>query len=384
MRIFKLLIKNLLRNPVRTLLTLSSIAVSLFLVATLISIVIQLTNPPETPDSGLRLITRHKISLFNVLPYAYRDRIRSLEGVDAVIGSMWFGGMYDHSGSDQMLAQFAVDTDDFFEVNPDMELPQIQKKAFLTDRSGAIVGDSVADQFGWAVGDTIHTKSNLFPVDSVELKIHGIYRGGGDQGGGVYFHWEYFNEAMNKTDFTGTYSIRVRSAEWIPVVSEKIDEMFKNSSTPTKTETEKAFILGFVSMLGNVQLLISGICSAVLFAVLLVAANTMAMSIRERVREIGILKAIGFRKAQVLGLLLGESLILSAGGALLGSLAAKLLLSGLNMTAVSGGYLRSIDVSPSILGFCTLLGLVVGLLAAGVPAWRAAQRPVVQALRNVV
>ena len=137
-------------------------------------------------------------------------------------------------------------------------------------------------------------------------------------------------------------------------------------------------------MLGNVQLLISGICSAVLFAVLLVAANTMAMSIRERVREIGILKAIGFRKAQVLGLLLGESLILSAGGALLGSLSAKLLLSGLNMTAVSGGYLRSIDVSPSILGFCTLLGLVVGLLAAGVPAWRAAQRPVVQALRNVV
>ena len=138
MRIFKLLSKNLLRNPVRTLLTLSSIAVSLFLVATLISIVIQLTNPPETPDSGLRLITRHKISLFNVLPYAYRDRIRSLEGVDAIIGSMWFGGIYDHSGSDQMLAQFAVDTDDFFEVNPDMELPQSQKKAFLTDRSGAI------------------------------------------------------------------------------------------------------------------------------------------------------------------------------------------------------------------------------------------------------
>ena len=383
MRIFKLLSKNLFRNPVRTLLTLSSISVSLFLVATLISILIQLTNPPETPDSGLRLITRHKISLFNVLPYAYRDRIKSLDGVDAVIGSMWFGGLYDHSGNDQLLAQFAVDTDDFFEVNPDMELPQSQKEAFLADRSGTIVGDSMAEQFGWSVGDTIHTKSNLFPIDSVELKIHGIYQGGGDQGGGVYFHWEYFNEAMNKADFTGTYAIRVRSAEWIPVVSEKIDEMFKNSSTPTKTETEKAFILGFVSMLGNVQLLISGICSAVLFAVLLVAANTMAMSIRERVREIGILKAIGFRKAQVLGLLLGESLMLSAGGALLGSLAARVLLSGLNMTALSGGYLRSIDVSPSILGFCTLLGLVVGLLAAGVPAWRAAQRPVVQALRNV-
>ena len=384
MRIFKLLTKNLFRNPLRTLLTLSSIAVSLFLVATLISILDQLTNPPETPDSGLRLITRHKISLFNVLPYAYRARIDSVEGVDAVVGSMWFGGLYDHSGSDQMLAQFAVDTDHFFDVNPNMELPQTQKEAFLKDRAGAIVGDSVADQFGWSVGDTIHTKSNLFPVEAIELKIHGIYRGGGDQGGGLYFHWEYFNEAMNKTDFTGTFSIRVNSPKWIPVVAEKIDEMFKNTSTPTKTETEKAFILGFVSMLGNVQLLISGICSAVLFAVLLVAANTMAMSIRERVREIGILKAIGFRKAQVLGLLMGESLLLSAGGAFLGSLAARLLLSGLNMTALSGGYLRSIDVSPSILGFCTLLGLVVGLLSAGVPAWRAAQRPVVQALRNVV
>ena len=331
MRIFKLLPKNLFRNPLRTLLTLSSIAVSLFLVATLISILQQLTNPPETPDSGLRLITRHKISLFNVLPYAYRDRIESVEGVDAVVGSMWFGGLYDHSGSDQMLAQFAVDTDHFFEVNPDMELPQNQKEAFLKDRAGAIVGDSVADQFGWSVGDTIHTKSNLFPVEAIELKIHGIYRGGGDQGGGLYFHWDYFNEAMNKADFTGTFSIRVSSPRWIPVVAEKIDEMFKNTSTPTKTETEKAFILGFVSMLGNVQLLISGICSAVLFAVLLVAANTMAMSIRERVREIGILKAIGFRKAQVLGLLMGESLLLSAGGAFLGSLAARLLLSGLNM-----------------------------------------------------
>ena len=383
MRIFKLLTKNLFRNPLRTLLTLSSIAVSLFLVATLISILDQLTNPPETPDSGLRLITRHKISLFNVLPYAYRARIDSVEGVDALVGSMWFGGLYDHSGSDQMLAQFAVDTDHFFDVNPDMELPQTQKEAFLKGRAGTIVGDSVADQFGWSVGDTIHTKSNLFPVEAIELKIHGIYRGGGDQGGGLYFHWEYFNEAMNKTDFTGTFSIRVNSPKWIPVVAEKIDEMFKNTSTPTKTETEKAFILGFVSMLGNVQLLISGICSAVLFAVLLVAANTMAMSIRERVREIGILKAIGFGKAQVLGLLMGESLLLSAGGAFLGSLAARLLLSGLNMTALSGGYLRSIDVSPSILGFCTLLGLAVGLLSAGVPAWRAAQRPVVQALRNV-
>ena len=133
------------------------------------------------------------------------------------------------------------------------------------------------------------------------MKIRGVYQGGGDEGSGIYFQWDYFNEAMDDAGFTGTYSIRARSAEDVPSIAVRVDKLFKNTTTPTKTETEKAFIMGFISMLGNVQLLISSICLVVIFAVLLVAANTMAMSIRERIREIGILKALGFRRPQIMG-----------------------------------------------------------------------------------
>ena len=387
MKFFRLLLKNLFRNKLRTALTVSSIAASIFLVAVLISLLDGLTNPPETPDSALRLITRHKISLFNTLPVGYREKIAALEGVDAVIGSMWFGGMYDNSGVDQMLAQFAVDTDQFFIVNPDMVLAEDQREAFLQDRGGAIVGNVLADSFGWKVGDRIHTRSNLWPIEPLELNIRGIYQGGGDQGGGVYYHWDYFDKAIKEAgigdSFTGTFSIRARSAEDVPRIAAKVDALFENSSSPTKTETEKAFILGFLSMMGNVQLLISGICTAILFAVILVAANTMAMSIRERTREIGIMKALGFRRIHVLSLLLFESVLLAFIGSALGAVLAQLLLDNANLAMQSSGMVPNLRVGAGILLFCKGIGVLVGFVAAGVPAFRAANRPVVEAIRNV-
>ena len=388
MKFLKLLLKNLFRNKLRTALTVSSIAASIFLVAVLISLLDGLTNPPETPDSALRLITRHKISLFNTLPVGHREKIASVEGVEAVIGSLWFGGMYDTKGVDQMLAQFAIDTDQFFMVNPDMTLPAEQKEAFLQDRGGAIVGNALADTFGWKVGDRIHTRSNLWPIEPLELNIRGIYEGGGDQGGGVYYHWDYFDEAIKEAGildaFTGTFSIRARSLEDVPPIARKVDALFENSSTPTKTETEKAFILGFLNMLGNVQFLISGICTAVLFAVILVAANTMAMSIRERSREIGIMKALGFRRIQVLSLLLFESVLLALLGSALGAGLARLLLANANLAVQSGGMVPNLTVGAGIFLFCTGIGVLVGLLAAAIPAFRAANRPVVEAIRSVV
>ncbi len=384
MKFINLLAKNLFRNKLRTLLTVSSIAASLFLVATLLTILSELTSPPDTPDSAMRLIVRHKISLFNSLPKSYREKIAAVEGVEAVIGSMWFGGMYDNKGTDVMLGQFAVDTDQFFQVNPDAIVPEDQKQAFLDDRAGALVGENLAEQFGWKVGRTIHTKSNLFPIsDGVELKIRGIYKEGPDRGGSIYFHWEYFNEALGDWGNTGTYSIRLRSADEASRVAETVDGLFKNSTAPTKTETEKAFIMGFISMLGNVQLLISSICLAVIFAVVLVAGNTMAMAIRERIREIGILKAVGFRKQQVLALLMGESLLLALGGSLLGALGARFLLGGLNMAQITTGFIQDLNVTTTTLAICTGLGVMIGLFSAGVPAWRAAQRPTVEALRNI-
>ena len=387
MKFFRLLLKNLFRNKLRTALTVSSIAASIFLVAVLISLLDGLTNPPETPDSALRLITRHKISLFNTLPIGHKEKIASVEGVEAVIGSMWFGGMYDNKGVDQMLAQFAVDTDQFFTVNPDVTMPDDQKEGFLEDRAGAIVGNVVAENFGWKVGDRIHTRSNLFAVEPLELNIRGIYQGGGDQGSSIYYHWAYFDKAIKAAGFgdafTGTFSIRARSAEDVPLIAEKVDALFENSRSPTKTETEKAFILGFLKMLGNVQLLISGICTAVLFAVVLVAANTMAMSIRERIREIGIMKALGFRRIHVLGLLLFESVLLALIGSALGAGLAAVLFSNVNLSVQSGGMIPNITIGLGVLLLCTGIGVLVGLLAASVPAYRAAGRPVVEAIRNV-
>ncbi len=387
MKFLKLLPNNLLRNRRRTLLTMSSIAVSLFLVATLLTVLSEFENPPETPNSALRLITRHRVSLANILPMSYRAKIQRVDGVDAVIGSMWFGGVYKDPKN--FFAQFASDADQFFQVYADLEMPQDQQQAYINDRTGAIAGDNLAKRFDWKIGDRIHLQGALFNVDP-ELTIRGIYTGGSDNGSTLYFHWEYFNEGMKKifgdvegVNFTGFYVIRARSADLVPSIADKVDALFKNTSAPTKTESEKAFVLGFIAMMGNIRLLITSICSVVIFTIVLVAANTMAMSIRERVREIGILKAVGFKRMQILSLLLGESMFLALGGALVGSFAAKWIFARVPMAEVTSGMLQRFYVTPTTLLICTGIGLFVGLFSAGVPAWQAARRRVVEALREI-
>jgi putative ABC transport system permease protein len=387
MKFLRLLLNNILRNKRRTFLTLSSIAVSLFLITTLLTVLHEMENPPSTPESALRLLTRHRVSLANILPMSYRGKIARVEGVEAVIGSMWFGGVYKDPKN--FFAQFAVDNDQFFQVYADIKLPADHKQAFVQDRLGAIAGENLAQRFGWKVGDKIPIQGALFDFP-LDLTLHGIYSGGGDDGSTLYFHWEYFNEGMKRlfgggegVNFTGFYTIRAVSADQVPVIAEKIDALFLNTSAPTKTESEKAFVLGFISMMGNIRLLVTSICSVVIFTIVLVAANTMAMSIRERVREIGILKALGFRKGQVLSLLLGESVLLAVAGALLGSLGAKFLFSGARLAAATGGMITRINVTPATLALCASIGLFVGIVSAGIPAWQASTRRVVDALRDV-
>lgn len=385
MKFVRLLLTNVLRNRRRTFLTLTSIAVSLFLVATLLTVLSEMENPPTTPESALRLICRHRVSLANILPKAYMQKIAKIPGVEGVIGSMWFGGVYKDPKN--FFAQFAVDADQLFLVYQDMRMPEDQKQAFIRDRTGCIVGDNLAERFGWKVGDRIPIEGALFDIN-LDLTVRGIYSEGGDDGSALYYHWEYFNEGMKhvfgpRVDFTGFYVIRARSADQIPAIAEQVDAEFHNSSAPTKTESEKAFVLGFLSMMGNVRLLVTSICSVVIFTIILVAANTMAMSIRERVREIGILKALGFRKTQVLSLLLGESVLLALSGALLGSFAAKFIYSEAKMAAVTAGMFQRFYVTPMTLTICGAIGLTVGIVSAGVPAWQAARRKVVDALREV-
>ncbi|MBP1595463.1 MAG: hypothetical protein H6Q05_840 [Acidobacteria bacterium] len=380
MKFLQFMFRNVMRNRRRTFLTITSIAVSLFLVALLRTVLTELESPPSTPESALRLVTRHRVSLANTLPVAYRGRIAQVEGVDAVIGLMWFGGVYKDPKN--FFPQFAADTDGFFTLNLDMRLPEAEKQAYLADRTGALVGDNLAERFGWNLGEKIHLTGALFEFDP-ELTIRGIYSGGSDDGSSLYFHWDYFNEGMGNAGFTGTFSIRLRAPEEAAAVSQRIDDQFRNSTAPTKTETEKAFVLGFISMLGNVRLLISAIASVVIFTIVLVAANTMAMSIRERVREIGILKALGFRRSHILVFLVGESTLLALGGALIGSVGARLLFSRIKMSQLTAGFVQRFHVTTGTLAWCAAIGLFVGVVAAGIPAWRAARRRVVEALRGV-
>ncbi len=385
MKFISLLLTNVFRNRRRTLLTVSSICVSLFLIATLLTVLSEFENPPQTPESALRLLCRHRVSLANVLPSSYRERIARVEGVEAVIGAMWFGGVYKDPKN--FFAQFAVNPDQLFAVYADIQLPEEQKQAFIQDRTGAVAGETLADRFGWIVGDRIHLQGALFDFDP-ELTLRGIYSGGSDEATTFYFHWEYFNEGLKQlfgpeVDFTGFYVMRARSADLVPSIAEKIDEEFRNSSSPTKTESERAFVLGFLNMMGNIRFLITSISSVVIFTIILVAANTMAMSIRERVREIGILKALGFRRMQVLALLMGESILLATGGAALGVFAARFLYSGVNMGQVTSGMLQRFYVTPATIALCLSIGLFVGIVSAGIPAWQAARRRVIDAIREV-
>ncbi len=384
MKFAGLLLNNILRNRRRTLLTVTSIAVSLFLISTLLAVLTELEHPTETPDSALRLIARHRMSLANILPAAHRAQIARIPGVNAVFGSMWFGGIYKDRKN--FFAQFAVDTDQFFRVMADVQMPDEEKEAFSRDRTGAIAGNNLAERFGWHVGDRIFLQGTVWGVD-LELTIRGIYTGGSDDGGTLYFHWGYFNEEMKKNfgpgyDFTGYYTIRVESAEQVPSVARAIDALFRSSTAPTKTQSEKVFLLGFFSMMGNIRFLVTSICSVVIFAIILVAANTMAMSIRERVREIGVLKALGFRASQVLWLLLGESVSLSLGGALLGVLGAKALYSRVRLAGVTAGFIQSLRVTAETIELCVAIGILVGVVSAGLPAWIAARKRVVDALRE--
>ncbi len=385
MKFLGLLIQNVFRNRRRTILTVASIAASLFLVATLLTLLTELENPPETPDSAVRLVTRHRVSLANILPISHKNKIANVDGVEAVIGSMWFGGVYKDPKN--FFAQFAVDTDQFFAVHSDIMMPQGQKDAFLGDRTGAIVGENLASRFDWNLGDKIHLRGALFPVDA-ELNVDGIYTGGSDEANSLYFHWDYFNESLVQAeaefdDFTGTFTIRADAPTSVPRIAEDVDALFQNSSAPTKTESEKAFFLGFINMLGNVRLLVSGISVVVIFTIVLVAANTMAMSIRERIREIGILNALGFRRSQILGLLIAEALLLALSGALLGSLGAKIIFARVPLSTITSGILSRFLVTPETLATCLAIGAFVGIASAGIPAWQAARRSVVDALRHV-
>jgi putative ABC transport system permease protein len=261
---------------------------SLFLISTLRTLLEQLESPPMTAESATRVLTRHQTSLANVLPISYRDKIRRTPGVVEVSAYQWVGGIYKDPAN--FFAQFAVDPDRFFTVYSDIHpLAPEQKEAFMKEKTAALAGVGLTKRYGWKIGDRITLQGTILGKN-IDLVIRGFVQDGGSENLLLLRH-DYLNELWDKYDSSGVFAVRVRSAEEIPAVIDTIDSMFASSTAPTKTETEKAFVLGFVSMLGNVRTLVISISTVLIFTIILVAANTMAMSIRERTGEIAILRA---------------------------------------------------------------------------------------------
>jgi putative ABC transport system permease protein len=291
----------------------------------------------------------------------------------------WVGGVYKDPAN--FFAQFAVDPDRFFNVYPDIHvLAPDQKEAFMKERTAALAGVSLAKRYGWNLGDRI-TLQGTFNAHNIELVICGFVKDAGSDSMLLMRH-DYLNELWDKYEASGVFAVRVRSAEEIPAVIESIDNAFVSSSAPTKTETQQAFILGFVSMLGNVRTLVMSISTVLVFTIILVAANTMAMSIRERTGEIAILKTLGFSSTHVLTVLICESAVIAVVGGLIGSIGARYLLGGLDMSSYTTGFIQRFDVRWATVALSAAISLVVAFASTMVPAWTASRIPIAEAVRR--
>jgi putative ABC transport system permease protein len=294
MKYAKLIFKNILRNKLRTLLTVSSVVVSLFLIVSLATILTEFDRGADEA-SPLRLVSRHAVSLGFVLPMAHMQKIQTVPGVKDVMPFSWFGGIYIDERN--FFANFAVDAKKLRDVVSEIKMPDADWQAFINDRQGAIVGRKLVLLHGFTPGQRITLKSPIYN-QSVEFIIRGVYTGSDEKT--LYFHHEYINELVPDwaKDRVSTFSILANSAEDVPRVSQAIDSIFANTDAPTKTETEREFALSFQTMMGGVKQFLYGIIAAITFSLLLVMGNTMAMSVRERTREVGTLKAIGFPREQ--------------------------------------------------------------------------------------
>jgi putative ABC transport system permease protein len=380
-----LVLKNALRNRRRSFLTILSIAASLCILGLLGVLYYAFFLTPAGEEQALRLVVRNRVSLANPLPRSYHPAIEQMPGVQAVMIFQWFGGTYKDSRDPRnFFPRFAVEPAKLPEIYPEYQVAPEQRQALLQDRQGCLVGRKLADRNGFKIGDRVPIQGDIFPVN-LELIVRAIYDSPRDNEN-MIFHYDYLNELMRARgqgmiDMVSTYVVRARSLEDVEAISKTVDDRFRNSPQQTKTETEKAFELGFLSFLGNVKAFLLVISSAVTFTILLVSGNTMAMSVRERIREVGILKTLGFDRRRIFAVILGEALLISLIGAVLGLLLAE----GVCYTLRQGPSLIT-DVSRlrlngQIVAACLAAAALVGLLSSLWPAASAARKSIVEALR---
>jgi putative ABC transport system permease protein len=378
-----LLWANLGRKRLRTALTLASIFIAFLLFGLMQTLRVALTGSPDLAGVD-RLITLHKVSIIQPMPLSYLNRIRGVEGVRVASSSNWFGGIYKEDRN--QVAAFAVDVPTFFEAYNEYELPQAQKDEFMRERTSAIVGNAIAGRFGWKVGDTIPMRSNIFTRKDGggnvwPLKIAGIYTASNGDNQSVYLHYDYFNESRAfGRDTIGMVVVRLQNKDDSARIASQIDGMFANSSTETKTATEKAFMQGFANQMGNIGALLTAIATAVFFTMLLVTANTMGQSIRERLNEIAVMKTLGFSGFGVTSMVLAEAILVTALGGVLGLAVSVLFAHAIGDNLQQFFPVLGVPAEAYVIG--GILIVVLGALAAVLPCVQAAQLKIVDALRK--
>ena len=386
MKFLPLVWRNLMRRKIRTIITLMTIIVAFVLFGALMAIRAAFSMGIDVAGAD-RLMMIHKVSIIQSLPASYGDRIKATEGVTQVTHANWFGGHFQKPSN--FVQSMAVEPESWLAMYPEFEVPAEQKKVWLGDRTGAIIGADLAKRYGWKVGDRVPLLAPIYaPMhpEAWEFTIDGIYDSSkpGVDKTQFFFHYDYLNEAMRKipamADAIGWYVFRVADPATSDQLAKKIDAMFANSPTETKTATEKAFISDWAKQVGDIGRIMIAITAVVMFFILFVAGNAMAQSIRERINELGVLKTLGFTDGRILGLVLLESCTIAFLGGGLG------LLIGWAFITIggdpTGGMLPIFHLPPRDLAIGVLLVFALGLCTGMLPAFQASRLKIVDALRR--
>ena len=379
MKFLPLVLANLGRHKRRTILTITSVALALFLFASLQTVVTTIQSAAKFGNAR-RLVATNATGIVFTLPISYANRLQAVPGVEGVTWANWFGGRYGDGR--RFFATFAIDPKSYLEMYPEMVISADQKEAFIRERTAALVGKRLMEVFGWKLGQNVTVQGTIFPGDWT-FTIRAVYTPTDPAIGDdvLMFHHDYLEERLNRPGIAGWYILKIDRTDRAAPIAKTIDDQFKNSSYPTKTGTEQAFNASFATMWGNVSLLMGTIGMAVVFAILLVTANAMMMSARERTREVAVLKTIGFGDRTLFGMVMLEAGVIAVTGAVLGLGGAKLLYKSTHFNG--GGFLPGFDVTTATLVWGSAVALVLMVASGLVPAVRAARLPVVSALRQV-
>jgi putative ABC transport system permease protein len=383
MKFLSLILKSARRSKRRTVLTALSVAVAVFLFASLRA-VLDGFNAGAAGSSSTRIITIRSTSLIFAMPESHANAIRGTQGVEDLSWANWFGGIY--KDPQNFFAQFAVEPESYLRMYPEILLTPEEKQAFLEDRTGAIVGQGLARSYDFKVGDRIVLQVGIpiYGTQDFTFTIRGIYRAGGTavDNQSMLFHWKYADERALQKGQVGWYVMKIDNPERATSIATEIDSKFANTPFETKTETEQQFQATFASMFGNLNLLLGSIAFAVVLTTLFVAANTMAMSVRERTTEIAVMRTLGFPSQVIFFFIAGEGLFISLLGGVAGAVLAVALVDTARL-GIAGGFIPAIAVSASSAWMGIGISAIIGVVAGTVPAIMASRLKIVDALRRV-